>query len=150
VVEGGFSRIHGSSRGVKEAGLDWCKIYTIIRMDASFELLEKILYMNKLKGQTDYEVEMLSLKYNVDLQMSEEDKVEFLKEQRVNIQILIDKNNKELSLRVKKEKTFAQSMYNFIFKLPSSYDLEENHFRDLEDKNIYLEGLLKALTAFDS
>ena len=119
-------------------------------MDASFELLEKILYMNKLKGQNDYEVEMLSLKYNVDLQMSEEDKVEFLKEQRVNIQILIDKNNKELSLRVKKEKTFAQSMYNFIFKLPSSYDLEENHYRDLEDKNIYLEGLLKALKALTS
>lgn len=116
-------------------------------MDASFELLEKILYMNKLKGQTGYELEMLSLKYNVDLQMSEEDKMEFIKEQRVNIQILIDKNKKDLSLRVKKEKTFAQSMYNFIFKLPSSYDLEENHFRDLEDKNIYLQGLLDALDA---
>ena len=150
MVEGRFYRIHGGFRGVEEAGLDGCKMYVSIRMDASFELLEKILYMNKLKRQTDYEVEMLSLKYNIDLQMSEEDKVEFLKEQRVNIQILIDKNKKDLSLRVKKEKTFAQSMYNFIFKLPSSYDLEENHFRDLEDKNIYLEGLLKALSAFDA
>jgi hypothetical protein len=103
--------------------------------------------MNKLKGQTDYEVEMLSLKYNIDLQMSEEDKMEFIKEQRINIQILIYKNKKDLSLRVKKEKTFAQSMYNFIFKLPSSYDLEENHFRDLEDKNIYLQGLLDTLDA---
>jgi len=148
VDEGRFSRIHGSSRGVEEADLEGRKICGGRRMDASFELLEKILYMNKLKEQTGYEVEMLSLKYNVDLQMSEEDKMEFLKEQRVNIQILIDKNNKELSLRVKKEKTFAQSMYNFIFKLPSSYDLEENHFRDLEDKNIYLEGLLKAFDGF--
>lgn len=126
------------------------KICPSRRMDASFELLEKILYMNKLKGQTGYELEMLSLKYNVDLQMSEEDKMEFIKEQRVNIQILIDKNKKDLSLRVKKEKTFAQSMYNFIFKLPSSYDLEENHFRDLEDKNIYLQGLLDALDALDA
>ena len=123
------------------------KISASRRMDASFELLEKILYMNKLKGQTDYEVEMLSLKYNIDLQMSEEDKMEFIKEQRINIQILIYKNKKDLSLRVKKEKTFAQSMYNFIFKLPSSYDLEENHFRDLEDKNIYLQGLLDTLDA---
>ena len=123
------------------------KISASRRMDASFELLEKILYMNKLKGQTGYELEMLSLKYNVDLPISKEREMEFIKEQRVNIQILIDKNKKDLSLRVKKEKTFAQSMYNFIFKLPSSYDLEENHFRDLEDKNIYLQGLLDALDA---